>query len=69
MQCLFGLGRNNKVAIYPGRVELFCLFVACSYMQLHSYHVVLVGYGPACPKFFENKLAILFSTFKSEKGT
>ena len=32
-----------------GRVELFCLFIACSYTSI----VVLVGYGTACAKFSE----------------
>ena len=44
--------QNNEVPISLGRVELFCLFVACSYRwKFHCYHAVLVGYGPACPKF------------------
>ena len=35
-----------------GRVELFCLFVACSYISM-CYHVILIGYGLACPTFSE----------------
>ena len=47
--------QNNKVTIFLGRVELFCLFVACSYTswKLQCYPVVLVWYGPACPNFSE----------------
>ena len=46
------------------RVELFCLFVACSLFvvylfhahpwKLQCYHVVLVGYVLAYPKFYAN---------------
>ena len=42
---------------YLGRVELFCLFVACMHFQrsviTQWYHVFLVGYGPTYPKFSE----------------
>ena len=44
--------QNNKAIISLGRVELFCLFVACSYISM-CYHVILIGYGLACPKFSE----------------
>ena len=44
--------QNNKAMISLGRVELFCLFVACSYISM-CYHVILIGYGLACPKFSE----------------
>ena len=42
--------QNNKATISLGRVELFCLFVV---WKVQCYHVVLVGYGSACPKFSE----------------
>ena len=44
--------QNNKAMISLGRVELFCLFVACSYISM-CYHVILIGYGLARPKFSE----------------
>ena len=49
------LQKKNKVLISLGRVELFCLFVACSYttMEATCYHANLVGYGPTYPKFSE----------------
>ena len=49
-QGLRNLLQNNKVPISLGSVELFCLLVA---WKLQCYHVILVGYGPACPKFSE----------------
>ena len=47
--------QNNKAAISLGRVELFCLFLACSYIswKLQFCHVILVGYCLAYPKFSE----------------
>ena len=47
--------KKNKVLISLGRVELFCLFVACSYtsMEATCYHAISVGYGPTYSKFSE----------------
>ena len=47
--------QNNKTTISLGRVDLFCLFlhVVTQPWKLQCYHVVLVGYGLACPKFSE----------------
>ena len=49
--------QNNKAPISLGRVELFCylLHVVTHPWKLQYYHVVLVGYGLACPKFSEIK--------------
>ena len=47
--------QNNKATISPERVELFCLFVACSYTSMEatvlSCHFSWVW--SACPKFSE----------------
>ena len=52
---MFKVLQNNKATISLRRVELFSLFVACSYTSAEPKccHVVLVGYGRACPKFSE----------------
>ena len=42
--------QNNKATISLGRVELFCLFVACSYTFVEA---TVLSYGPAYPKFSE----------------
>ena len=47
--------QKNKLQMSLGKVELYCLFVACSYTpgKLQCYYVVLAGYGSACPRFSE----------------
>ena len=47
--------QNNKLQIFLGKIELFCLFVACSYTSREAKcdHVVLARYGLVCPKFSE----------------
>ena len=46
--------QNNKATISLGTFELFffyLLHVVTHAWKLQCYHIVLVGYGPACPKF------------------
>ena len=52
---MLNLLQNNKVPISLGRVELFVylLLVVTHQWKLQCYHALLVGYGPACPKFYE----------------
>ena len=46
--------RNNKLQISLGKVELFYLLLVVTHPgKLPCYHVVLVGFDPACPKFSE----------------
>ena len=45
--------RINKLQISLGKVELFYLFVACSFTSREATVLLLVGYGLACPKVSE----------------
>ena len=47
--------QNHKATISLGGVELFCLFIACSYTSMKATVLScrLVGCGAACPKFSE----------------
>ena len=49
------LFQNSKVSKSQGNVELFCLFVACSYtfMEVRLLSCILVRYGSACQNFSE----------------
>ena len=53
--CCVDILQNNKLQISLGKVELFfyLLHVVTHPGKLHCYHVVLVRYGLACPKFSE----------------
>ena len=50
---MLNLLENKKAPISPGRVELFLSHVVTHLWKLQHNHAVLVGYGPACPKFSE----------------
>ena len=45
---------NNKAPIFLVRLELYCLFFACSYTSMEfTVLPCLVGYVPSCPKLSE----------------